>query len=357
MVSNCLLCGFRSINIFVCGGDDKGKPKISQYVNKLVVLSVTESGDITKINGRFSMNCLDIELQHMSTTGSKIVRENYMKLDCGGEDSAPINAQHVPNKSVDGLRILKTASSRSGVVSPFGIMNEINMNCDSEYCVKLSNCFVNGNLKANRVVVGCVSGPRCHECNAFGHIAVNCHKKKPSTKDSVPEVRSEGNVGSRMNASFASGPRIGTGFCARALPASHTNSGCEDISVNKRSWLVNKSQHKKASECQDFVYVDDILSVDTEEINSNLGGDVDSQEVNSNSGGDDSTDFYLNSRVGQSNLNVNSDSDRSKVLNLNFGTDQLESLSLASESYADCLNSSLHGSDDSLNSDVGFKGF
>lgn len=168
--------GLRSIHIFVCGGDDKSKPKISQYVNKLVVLSVTESGDRMEINGLFSMDCLDIELQHMSTTGSKIARENYMKLDCGGENSVPINVQHVPknymkldcggengapinaqvvpNKSMDCLRILKAASGRSGVVSPSGIMNEINMNCDSEFCVKWLNRFVNGNMKTYRGVIG-----------------------------------------------------------------------------------------------------------------------------------------------------------------------------------------------------------
>lgn len=160
-------------------------------------------------------------------------------------------------------------------------------------------------------------GPRCYECNDFGHIAVNCRKKKPSPRDSVSANRAEDNVRS----SFASGPKFATGFFVHALRTGQINDCEKDSGASVNQCLVNQSPRKQAAVNYDFVYVDDILSVKQD---SNSESDVDqSLNLNLQRFGMDRDNLNLNSCGGASevDLNLNSVVDQSRSLKLNSGGD------------------------------------
>lgn len=147
-------------------------------------------------------------------------------------------------------------------------------------------------------------GPRCYECNEYGHISINCCKKRENLVSSDPKKLSSdlrsansgngtslgnGHFANSGNGHFANGGngRFPTGYCAGFVSKCKTDSKRKfgsETSVSYRDGLVDESiGHATSDQHYDCVYVDDVLSVINEDV-----------ELNLNSGGDRSEDLNLN---------------------------------------------------------------
>lgn len=133
------------------------------------------------------------------------------------------------------------------------------------YCTNCEESKSNPNIRGR--------GPRCFECNSYGHISVNCHQRLNIWQNSKST-----NSGSSTD----SAAKCARGLCVFSPFGPINDSGTTKL-VNNQGVLVNNSVRDKASAKKrtfDVVYVDDVFTFETDVEECDASDSVGDRDVN-----------------------------------------------------------------------------